>query len=130
MSPETGGLDVTTIELLKEWLAAATEYASFAIDAVALVVIVIGTIEAVLNSGRLVARETTAHEKRLIWLRYSRWLVAGLTFQLASDIIYTSVAPSWDELGRLAVIAIIRTVLNYFLEKDLSEMREKDEATA
>jgi uncharacterized membrane protein len=51
--------------------------------------------------------------------------VAGLTFQLAADIIETSIAPDWDDIGRLAVIAVIRAFLNYFLEKDLSEVRER-----
>jgi uncharacterized membrane protein len=51
--------------------------------------------------------------------------VVGLTFQLAADIIETSVASSWQDLGRLAAIAGIRTFLNYFLERDLREVREE-----
>ena len=61
---------------------------------------------------------------REIWLRYSRWLIAGLTFQLAADIISTSSAPSWQDVGQLAAIAVIRTFLNFFLERDQREMRE------
>jgi uncharacterized membrane protein len=49
--------------------------------------------------------------------------VAGLTFQLAADILATSIAPSWDELVRLAIVAMIRTLLNFFLERDLAEVR-------
>jgi uncharacterized membrane protein len=60
--------------------------------------------------------------------RYARWLVAGLSFQLAADILATSIAPSWDELVRLATVAVIRTFLNYFLEKDLSEIRTRQSA--
>jgi hypothetical protein len=52
--------------------------------------------------------------------------VAGLTFQLAADIIETSIAPTWDDIGRLGVIAVIRTFLNYFLERDLVDMRERE----
>ena len=65
---------------------------------------------------------------RDIWLRYGRWLVAGLTFQLAADILETSIAPSWDEVGKLAAIAAIRTGLNYFLERDLNEIAGRKEA--
>jgi len=54
-----------------------------------------------------------------------RWLVAGLTFQLAADIIGTSVVPTWDEVGRLGAIAVIRTFLNYFLERDLTEVEQQ-----
>ncbi len=52
-----------------------------------------------------------------------RWLVAGLTFQLAADVLETAVTTSWDEVARLAAIAAIRTFLNYFLERDLGEVR-------
>ena len=71
----------------------------------------------------------TNHEKRSIWLRYARWLVAGLTFQLAADIIETSIAPDWEDIGRLAAIAVIRTFLNFFLERDIEEVRERQRGT-
>jgi uncharacterized membrane protein len=61
---------------------------------------------------------------RQVWLRYGRWLVAGLTFQLAADIIGTSIAPTWQEVGQLGAIAAIRTFLNFFLERDLAELRD------
>ena len=59
-------------------------------------------------------------------MRYARWLVAGLTFQLAADIIETSITTDWDAVGRLAAVAVIRTFLNYFLENDVGEMRERE----
>src|SRR6266851_7670421 len=68
---------------------------------------------------RVMYASATGHEKRDVWLRYGRWLVAGLTFQLAADIIETSIAPSWKDIGQVAAIALIRTFLNFFLERDL-----------
>ncbi len=56
-------------------------------------------------------------------MRYARWIVAGLTFQLAGDIVHTAVAPTWDEIGRLGAIAVIRTFLAYFLDRDMEERR-------
>jgi uncharacterized membrane protein len=105
---------------MKEWLIAITEHAVLIIDGMALIVIVFGTIQAFLGSVRL-ALAGNFKEGRTILQRFGRWLVAGLTFQLAADILQTSVAPSWDELGKLAAIAIIRTALNYFLEHDLQQ---------
>jgi uncharacterized membrane protein len=67
----------------------------------------------------------TGHERRDIWLRFARWLIAGLTFQLAADIIETSITTSWQAVARLGAIALIRTFLNYFLERDLSEVRAR-----
>jgi uncharacterized membrane protein len=43
----------------------------------------------------------------------------GLEFELAADIIRTAIAPTWTDIGQLAAIGLIRTFLNYFLEKDL-----------
>ena len=47
------------------------------------------------------------------------WLLLGLEFELAADIIGSIVSPSWKDIGELGAIAAIRTFLNYFLEKDL-----------
>jgi len=54
-----------------------------------------------------------------------RWLAAALTFQLAGDIVHTAVTPTWDDIGRLAAIAVIRTFLTYFLERDIRNLRER-----
>jgi uncharacterized membrane protein len=59
--------------------------------------------------------------RRVAWLSLARWLVLALELQLAGDIIGTAITPSWDEIGQLAAIGIIRTSLNYFLEKDLAD---------
>lgn len=108
---------------MKEWLAVSTEYAVVIIDAMALVLIAVGSVEAFVNGLRLMLASPSGHERRDVWLRYARWLVAGLTFQLAGDIVETAIAPTWQDIGQLAAIAAIRTFLNYFLERDLAEVR-------
>lgn len=45
----------------------------------------------------------------------------ALTFQLGADIVATSYAPTWDELGRLAVVAVVRTFLSYFLDREMEQ---------
>ena len=60
-------------------------------------------------------------------LGFGRYLVLGLEFQLASDVLSTAVAPTFAEIGKLAAIATIRTVLNYFLEKEIDEERREVE---
>ncbi|MCD2516671.1 DUF1622 domain-containing protein [Massilia sp. G4R7] len=54
-----------------------------------------------------------------IRLTFARYLTLALELQLAADILSTSVAPTWDRIGKLAAIAVIRTALNYFLSKEL-----------
>lgn len=110
---------------MKEWLVTATETSIVVIDALALVIIVLGTIEAFVGGLRMMLSGPSGHERRDVWLRYARWLVAGLTFQLAADIIETSITTSWDAVGRIAAIAVIRTFLNYFLERDLEDVRAR-----
>jgi uncharacterized membrane protein len=110
---------------MKEWLIFFTEHAITIIDGLALIVIVYGTIEAAISSLRLAFSSHSGLERREVWLRYAHWLVAGLTFQLAADIIETSITTSWDAVGRIAAVAVIRTFLNYFLERDLGEVRER-----
>ncbi|MFL5188332.1 MAG: DUF1622 domain-containing protein [Microvirga sp.] len=111
---------------MRDWLIFATETAILVIDAMALVVIVFGTVEAFVTGLRLmITRSANGAEKREVWLRYGRALVAGLTFQLAADIIETSITTDWEAVGRIAAIAVIRTFLNYFLERDLTDIRER-----
>jgi uncharacterized membrane protein len=114
---------------MDEWLALVAKNVDTVIDAMALMTIVIGTIVVVFAGIPAMLRPSaTDKQVRHIWLRYARWLVAGLTLQLAADIIRTSIAPSWEDIGQVAAIAVIRTFLDYFLVRDLSEMhlREPD----
>jgi uncharacterized membrane protein len=57
-------------------------------------------------------------------LTLARYLALALEFQLAADILSTTVAPTWDKIGKLAVIAIIRTALNFFLMREMREAAE------
>jgi uncharacterized membrane protein len=110
---------------MKQWLTLITENAILVINAMALVIIVVGTIEVFIQGLRLMLSSSLAHQQSDVWLRYARWLVAGLTFQLAADIIETSITTSWDAVARIAAIAVIRTFLNYFLERDLTDANDR-----
>ncbi|MFC4313600.1 DUF1622 domain-containing protein [Steroidobacter flavus] len=115
---------------MKTWLIEATHVAVSVIDAIAVLIVLIGTANAFVAMLRVMRSPMAGHERRLIWIGYARWLVAGLTFQLAADIIESTVVESWDAVGRLGAIAAIRTFLNYFLERDIAEVRERDAARA
>jgi len=110
---------------VRDALVLATEYSIAIIDWMALIVILIGTVETFFAGTFALLKSPDGHERRDVWLRYARWLVAGLTFQLAADILESAIAPSWNDIGRLAAIALIRTFLNYFLERDLTEIRNR-----
>jgi uncharacterized membrane protein len=55
---------------------------------------------------------------------FGGWLVLALEFQLAADIVKTTVAPTYENLIQLGAVAVIRTFLNYFLSKELHELPE------
>ena len=110
---------------MKTWLVYVSEQTIVAIDAIALVVVIWATAEvsvAIVWNG-------FAHRSnfvfRAIWLRYARWLVAALSLQLAADIIETSISTSWETIGRVGSVAVIRTFLNYFLDRDLDTVRAR-----
>lgn len=53
--------------------------------------------------------------------RLGRWLVLALEFQVAADILRTAVAPTWNEIGQLASVIVLRTALNFFLQKEIEK---------
>ena len=55
-------------------------------------------------------------------LKFGGWLALALEFLLAADIIQTTASPTYEHLIELGAIAFIRTFLNYFLNKELSEL--------
>lgn len=71
-----------------------------------------------------VRRDLPPVAKEAVRLRLGRWLAVSLEFELAADILRTAIAPTWNEIGLLAAIIGLRTILNYFLQKEI------DRATA
>lgn len=128
--------------MLNEWLLRASEPVIVIIDLMALVIIVMGTVISFVAALKLFfvgvlhpesrgARGyIKGHARRVLWMDYGRWLVAALTFQLAADIVESAIAPTWEAIGQLGAIAVIRTFLNYFLERDMEEVREREETRA
>jgi uncharacterized membrane protein len=108
-----------------EWLLhEGSRYVALAIQAIAILVVTIGSARAVLDGARVtLAPHATNTERRAVWLEYARVLVAALTFQLAADIASTSFSPAWNEVGRLAAVAAIRTFLSYFLDREMEHTR-------
>lgn len=63
-----------------------------------------------------------------IRLDLGRFLALGLEFQLASDLLRTAVAPTFQEIGKLAAVAAIRTALNFFLAREIRQERAELDA--
>ncbi len=115
---------------MREWFVVLTEGMILVIDMMALLVVACGATEAFLRAMPMVFTAPDETRRRDVWLRFMRLLVAGLTFQLAADIIETSITTTWEALGRIAAIAVVRTFLNFFLERDLADAQDKATAAA
>ena len=63
----------------------------------------------------------------MIRLLLARYLALALEFQLGADILSTAISPSWDQIGKLGAIAVIRTALNFFLSMEMREERKLSE---
>ena len=124
------------MDLLKQltlWLASGTE-------AAAALVIALAALEATVRSLALFFHRSTrepsdvdagTHDmKEVIRLKLGRWLAVSLEFALAADILRTAVAPSWDEIGKLAAIAVLRTALNFFLQREIDGAKARQERRA
>jgi uncharacterized membrane protein len=98
-----------------EWLRLLVEALGALVIAAGVVVVVVALVKHVLSArgGSFIP----------IRLAFARYLTLALELQLAADILSTSVAPTWDRIGKLGAIAVIRTALNYFLNKELREER-------
>jgi uncharacterized membrane protein len=86
--------------------------------------VVIVTVAVLLAAARYVAGLMTRAQPfppEGLRLGLGRSLALSLEFLLGADILRTAVEPSWDEIGRLAAIAAIRTALNYFLQREIAE---------
>lgn len=96
-----------------EWLRLGVESVGAAVIAIGLLVAVAGIVR------HLLAQR--GQDFTVVRLGFARYLTLALELQLAADILSTSVAPTWDRIGKLAAIAVIRTALNYFLSKEMRE---------
>jgi uncharacterized membrane protein len=104
------------VEQSRLWI----EYLAGGIEIAAAAVIGLAVLEAVWRSAPMFVRRSVPHATTAaVRLGLGRWLALGLEFALAADILRTAIAPSWHEIGQLTAIAVLRTGLNFFLEKEI-----------
>ena len=114
--PSAGPAESTIINLV-QWL-------KLIIETVGAAIIALGTVNAGYQLVRaLIPPQLESYNR--IRLTLARYLALALEFQLGADILSTAVAPSWDQIGKLGAIAVIRTGLNYFLTREMREERER-----
>ena len=99
------------------------------IEVGAVVVVAFGALQALFAvAGAIATGAADELRGRAIWLKFATWILLALEFALAADIVRTAVAPTWEDIWKLAVIAIIRTMLNYFLARDIADFSKLQSA--
>jgi uncharacterized membrane protein len=118
-SPAQGGVETTVVSAV-QWL-------KLAVETTGAIIIGLGVLSAAWQFLRaLVPPQVESYNS--IRLTLARYLALALEFQLGADILTTAVAPSWDQIGKLGAIAVIRTTLNFFLTREMRDERETTRA--
>src|ERR1043165_3633234 len=104
---------------MKEIPEVITKHLSSFVEILAAVVISVALLKFII---RYIANFVHPHfeqENQNIRIQFGSSLTIALELLLAADILATAIAPTWDDIGKLAAIATLRTALNYFLEREL-----------
>lgn len=109
-------------ELVEAHVSAYVEWLRLAVESLGALVIGAGIVVVLIGLMRYIAMGGD-NSFVPIRLAFARYLTLALELQLGADILSTSIAPTWDRIGKLAAIAVIRTALNYFLSKELKDER-------
>lgn len=60
-----------------------------------------------------------------IRLKLGKTIILGLEFIVASDVVGTTLTPDYYSLGMLGILVVVRTILNYTLDKDIQTLGQK-----
>lgn len=116
---ETTPLEIG-LKVIVGYLAAGTEIAA---------AVVIGTavIRGMIAYLRLLFSRAKQHFDATegVRLQLGRVLALGLEFTVASDILRTAVAPTRQDILNLGAIVLLRTLLNYFLEREIQQGEQR-----
>lgn len=118
---------VTLFTHTEEGVVAGVQWLKLGVEVVGALIIALG----ILAAGGLLVRALLARRTAdftAIRLTLARYLALALEFQLGADILSTAIAPSWEQIGKLGAIAVIRTALNFFLSKEMEEERKQSGA--
>jgi len=116
---------------LQELVRLLTLYLGAGVEIGAAIIVGFAASEANARAGRgLFKGQSSSESTEEIRLRLARWLALAIEFELAADIIRTMIAPTWNDIGQLAAIIVIRTTLNFFLDRETGGSEKPLETSA
>ncbi|MBX9624496.1 MAG: DUF1622 domain-containing protein [Gemmataceae bacterium] len=112
---------------MEEYSRAAALHLAAGVQLAAAAVVTVACLRAAVRAFALLAqREIPGSATEATRLTLGRWLVLALEFQVAADILRTAATPTWTDLGQLAAVVVLRTVLNYVLRKEIAESAARE----
>jgi uncharacterized membrane protein len=102
----------------------------YAVSGIGVLIVLVGVVEAAWRFLRLRMDGHGGHAHLLMQTDFIRerlgaHLLLGLDFFVAADIIKSTLAPTWENVGILGAIVAIRIVLSYFLSREMEQSRRE-----
>jgi uncharacterized membrane protein len=119
---------------MKELAEIITKHLSSFVEILAAVVIGIALLQFLYRYSTNIFKPNVETTNQNIRIQFGSSLTVALELLLGADILATAIAPTWDDIGKLAAIAVLRTSLNFFLERELktsgiqNNVKEKDKS--
>jgi uncharacterized membrane protein len=104
--------------MFREELRTLVEYFVIIVEACGAIVIMMGVSRSIVQYIRSFFGHITL-TIRQVRFKLGQSMVMGLEFQVAADILKTSLSPTWNDILLLAALIGLRTLLNYLLEREL-----------
>ena len=100
---------------------------SVVIGSIGVVLIIWGVIITIFRLFKLeikrIRQVSIYRERESLRHQFGSYLLLALEFMIAADIVATVVHPTLNDIAILGGIVAIRTVISYFLEKEIEEFK-------
>ncbi|MGZ3849059.1 MAG: DUF1622 domain-containing protein [Flavisolibacter sp.] len=104
---------------MKDWAEIITKHLSSFVEILAAIVIAIALLQFMVRYVLNMFQPNVETINQKVRIQFGSSLALALELLLGADILATAIAPTWDDIGKLAEIAVLPTGLNFFLEREL-----------
>lgn len=111
---------------LDYWIKTVVGYVAAGAEVASALVIGLALVRALLLYLRqLTGPHHATDATESVRVQLGRGLALGLEFTIASDILRTAVAPTREDIITLSAVVLLRTLLNYFLEREIRQLEAR-----
>jgi len=114
---------------MEEWVNLIVHYLAIIMEVCVVLVTAYGAVRTVYAYLRKEIRRDPEEHMSEVWLLFARHLALGLEFALAADVLRTIIAFTWEKIGLLIAIAMLRAFLSFFLDREMETMKRSEECT-